>query len=118
MEDEDIILSNACTDLVSLKEYEAFPLHLLGGKSGGEWLGVHEFCRQAGLSMSGLKPHLFATWLPDPMGNEGYVVILFYDDESKWSLAAHYNRQRLLEGAAPHRTPQLIGTGPVPRRNP
>jgi hypothetical protein len=48
-----------------------------------------------------LKPELFATRLPDPTADEAYVVILFYDDESKWSMAAHYNRGRLREDASP-----------------
>src|SRR5438309_6891628 len=100
MQDDETNLINACTDLVSLKKCEAFPLHLLGSKRPGEWVGVGEFCQQVGVVPGNVKPQLFATWLPDPLAQDGYVVVLFYDDESKWSMAAHYNRLRLF-GTAP-----------------
>ena len=35
-------------------------------------------------------------------------MILFYDDESKWSMAAHYNRGRLLGDASPDASPRPI----------
>ncbi len=38
----------------------------------------------------------------------GYEVILFYDDESKWSMAAHYHRRRLLGEASAEPSPQPI----------
>jgi hypothetical protein len=99
MEDEELThLNNICADLVSLKRWEAFPIHLLIGKRTAEWVRVRELCLQAGLVVEDLKADLFAAWLPDPTGEEGYAVILFYDEESMWSMAARYNRQRLLEG--------------------
>ena len=106
MEDEEITLFNGCTDLVSLRKCEAFPLRLLQSKRSGEWLRVREFCSQVGVAAGELKPELFATWLPDPMGHDAYAVILFYDDESKWSMAAHYNRGRLLGDASSDPSPQ------------
>jgi hypothetical protein len=96
MQDEEIALCNACTDLVGLKKCEAFPLRLLGDKRPGEWIVVREFCLQIGVAAGDLTQELFATWLPDPKGLDGYAVIVFYDDDSKWSMAAHYNRARLL----------------------
>src|SRR5438309_2074831 len=96
MQDEELVLLNTCADLVSLKKFEAFPLQLLRSQTGGEWVGVRELCQQIGVSADNLKPELFATWLPDPLGRDGYVVVLFYDDESKWTMAAHYNRERVL----------------------
>lgn len=99
MEDEELIhLNNFCADLVSLKRWEAFPLHLLTGKREAEWVCVRELCLQAGLDVRDLKSDLFTAWLPNPAGDEGYAVILFYDEESMWTMAARYNRQRLLEG--------------------
>jgi len=109
MQDEEITLFNGCTDLVSLAKWEAFPLRLLGGKRPGEWIGVHEFCQEIGVGAGQLKPELFATWLPDPTAREAYAVILFYDDESKWSMAAHYNRERLFGDAS--RRPALQPNG-------
>jgi hypothetical protein len=98
MEDEEFThLNNCCADLVSLKAREAFPYHLLIGKRTGEWVRVRDLCLQAGLGALDLKPDLFAAWLADPSGEEGYAVILFYDEESMWTMAARYNRQRLLE---------------------
>jgi hypothetical protein len=99
MEDEELTrLNNFCADLVSLKRWEAFPVHLLIGKRTGEWVRVREICLQAGLEAGDLEQGLFAAWLPDPVGEDGYAVILFYDEESMWTMAARYNRQRLLEG--------------------
>ena len=96
MQDEEITLFNSCTDLVSLAKWEAFPLRLLGRKRPGEWIGVREFCLEIGVGVGQLKPELFATWL-------------FYDDESKWSMAAHYNRERLFGDAS--RQPALQPNG-------
>ncbi len=109
MPDDEITLFNTCTDLVSLRKTEAFPLHLLGSKRPGEWICVREFCLQIGVAPGDLRPELFATWLPDPMAHDAYVVIMFYDDEWKWSMAAHYNRGRLLGGGSPNQTLQPSG---------
>src|SRR5262245_55442230 len=96
MEEEEVELLNLCTDLVALKKFEAFPAHLLGSKRPGEWVGVRELCLRVGLPVGALKTDLFTTWLPEPGGQEASVVLLFYDAESKWSMAADYNRQRLM----------------------
>lgn len=97
MEDEGLTqLNNFCADLLSLKRYEAFPLRLLMGTREAEWVRVRELCLQIGLETGDLKPDLFATWLPDTASEEGYAVILFCDEESMWTMAARYNRQRLL----------------------
>src|SRR4051812_11464570 len=106
MDDEDITLVNGCLDLVTLKKNEAFPLCLLGDRRPGEWVGVRDLCRQLGLATAELKADLFATWLPDPAGYEGFAVVLFYDDESKWSTTAHYNRGWLLSTASQGRPTQ------------
>jgi hypothetical protein len=113
MPDKEALLSNFCTDLVSLKKHEAFPLHLLSSKCRGDWLSVRDLCLQIGVVADNLKADLFVTWLPDPMGQDSYVVVIFYDDESKWTMAAHYNRQRLLGGAATNEKSQRTGSAPV-----
>lgn len=98
MEEEELIrLNNFCADLVSLKRWEAFPLTLLIGKCKAEWVRVRDLCLQCGLEAEELRPDLFATWLPDTAGDEGYALILFYDEESMWTMAARCNRQRLLQ---------------------
>ena len=96
MPEDEIALFNMCTDLVTLKKKEIFPLRLLLSKRPGEWVGVRDFCQQIGVAPAEMSPGLFVTWLPDPLAHEGYAVIMFYDDESKWSLAAHYNQERLM----------------------
>lgn len=98
MKDDELALFNTCSDLVALKANEAFPGHVLNMRPG-EWGCVREICLRLGLATGNLSPDVFVSWLPDPMGNKGYSVILFYD-ESQWSLAAHYNRERLLGVAA------------------
>jgi hypothetical protein len=95
MDDEEVELVNFCSDLVSLQPLESFPRNLLAQRASGEWAVVDELCRQSSVPVSSAHPNLFATWLPDPAANEAYVVILFFDDESKWTLAANYHRQRL-----------------------
>ncbi len=109
MQDDEITLFNTCTDLVSLRKTEAFPLHLLDSKRSGEWICVRELCLQIGVAPGDLRPEVFATWLPDPMAHAAYAVIIFYDDESKWSMAAHYNRARLLGGGSPNQSLQPTG---------
>ena len=114
MQDDEITLCNACADLVSLKKSEAFPLRLLGTKRSGEWIGVREFCLKIGVAADDIGPELFATWLPDPMAQEAYAVIMFYDDESKWSMAAQYNRGRLLDRALSQPTGAAIPASSCP----
>jgi hypothetical protein len=97
MQAEEVAMYNLCTDLVSLRKYEAFPAKLFS-KQAGEWVRVREFCHQIGVAAADSTAALFATWLPDPAAHEGYAVVMFYDDESKWSMAAHYNQARLVEG--------------------
>ena len=111
MQDDEIPLFNGCTDLVGLRKCEAFTLHLFQSKRSGEWVQVREVCSDVGAAAGELKPELFATWLPDPMGREGYAVILFYDDESKWSMAAHYNKGRLVGEASNNSTSRPVHAG-------
>lgn len=101
MDDDEIALTNACADLLALREYEAFPAHLLSDRSAGEWVGVHELCLRIELTPSGLKEELYATWLPDPVGGDEYCVIVFTDNESQWGMTARYNRGRLARGTPP-----------------
>jgi hypothetical protein len=67
-----------------------------GNQRPGEWICLREFCLKIGIAACERKPKLFATWLPDPLAEDAFVVIFFLDDDSKWSMAAHYNRARLL----------------------
>lgn len=109
MPDDEIILCNICTDLVGLRKMEIFPLRLLQTKRPGEWVGVREFCLQIGVGGGDVKPDLCAAWLPDPHGADAYAIILFYDDETKWSMAAHYHRARLFDNALSNQAAEPAG---------
>lgn len=96
MNDEDDSQIGFCTDLVALKAMEAFPRSLLARHKMGEWVQVKRLCEGVGINLVGMKDELVAAWLPDPGADRSFVVIIFYDDESKESFAAHYNSGRLL----------------------
>lgn len=94
--DEEDILSNCCADLVSETRFESALVHLFGAKAAGEWVSVAELYRLAGLSTEGIKPELFAGWLPSP-NTPGYSIVLFFVEDSLWSMTAWYNVARLRE---------------------
>jgi hypothetical protein len=114
MEDDEILLSNVCTDLVSLRECESFPLHLFSACRPGEWAVVRDVCARLAVPVVAPQPGLYATWLRDPAGHDDYAVIVFYDDESKWSMAAQYNRGRLV-GGGPHTDAGVAVSTPADR---
>jgi hypothetical protein len=113
MDDDFIQLNNTCADLVAFKKWEAFPLHLLGDRRAGEWVSVRDMCRQLSLDVGEVKPDLFVAWMNDPLGNDAYEVIIFYDDESKWTMAAHYNREHLFQNRSPNQSPQTVTATPA-----
>ena len=102
MDEESDQTENFCLDLVTQKRAEPFVLTLLRDRAEGEWVGVNEICQTVGLSATTMKTELVATWLPDPFGEQGFVVLIFYDNETKRSFAAHYNREPLLDLDAGH----------------
>ena len=112
MQDEEIELLNTCTDLVSLEKWEAFPRALLSGKRAGEWVNVRTLCEQVGVNAGKAPPSLFAVWLSDPLDNEAYAVVLFYDDESKWTTAAHTNRHRFATAVTTNHLSSSLGAAP------
>ena len=109
MQDDEIELTNTCADLVSLKKNEAFPRYLLATKRSGEWINVPETCQQLELAAGETSSDLFATWLVDPVGQDGYCVVVFYDRGSQWIMAAQYNRGRLLGGDSTAQSQQPAG---------
>jgi hypothetical protein len=86
-----------CADLLTLRKTEAFPLGLLKDREPGEWVPVKTVCQSAGIASQELRPELVSTWLPDPFGDQDFVIIIFFDDETKRSMAANYNKRLLLE---------------------
>ena len=97
MPDDDFELADVCADLVSLRDFESFVWHLLQMERA-RWRPVAEVLFDAGLACPALErlgAELFVTWLEDPGSAEDYTVIVFYDRDSKWSMTAEYNRQRL-----------------------
>ena len=61
---------------------------------------MNTVCQLTGTAPQDIKPELVLTWLSDPFGNQEYVIIVFYDDDTKQSFAAHYNKRRLLDAKA------------------
>lgn len=92
-------LIDLCADFVSQEAHERFVVSLLSGSSKGQWLVVEDICRKCGLTVPGVTPDLYVTWLDDPQGDLGYVLIVFVDDSTKLSAVAQYNRDRLRIGA-------------------
>lgn len=103
-ESELIDLENACLDLVSERKNETFVEELLTKRQSGEWHLVHRLCQESGTPpVAGLAEaaHVFVTWLNDPLGDPSFATILFFDDESKRTAGAQYNRARLLRSDSP-----------------
>jgi hypothetical protein len=96
MQDE-IELLEACTNLIALKKWEAFPGRLLDHYPFGTWIDVYKLCCELSLEIGELKLDLFVIWLEDPDGDERYVIIVFNNSESRWITAVHYERERLNE---------------------
>jgi hypothetical protein len=61
----------------------------------GSWTPVYELCNRAGGAGEPIKAELNAAWLPAPGAAPGYTVVVFFDDDTKWSLTAEYNVARL-----------------------
>lgn len=95
---EDIM--DFCADLVTDKSLEPFPIELFRSHIG-QWRSVTSICKEACLNCPPEMSTVFATWLRDPLDNEDFAMIMFVDSDSMKSLAAHYNRQRLLGNASP-----------------
>lgn len=95
MECDADIMSNVCTDLVSLRRMEPAISHLLRDHPAGVWVPVADLYAQTEVSSPTVSGELQAAWLPAPQ-NANYAVIVFFDDESKWSMTAEYDAMRLL----------------------
>lgn len=89
---------NAVTELVTARRCEEFPSVVLA-KPMGQWIRVTPVCRELGLEIADLNSELFAAWMNDPGGNDGYALIVFFHPESFWTMGALYNRDRLSRGS-------------------
>ena len=95
--DEEDILNNYCADLVSLTKLEPAIVYLLTERPMGAWTPVRELYARAGQPNESIKADLVATWLLSPNADPGGAVILFFDEESFWSMTAWYNVAHLRE---------------------
>ncbi len=86
---------NLCAELVTLRDCDAFPLALFNDYQAGEWVRVEALCQKTAIALAGTKADLFTPWLPDPHGVQNYAIIVFYNDATKASFAAQYNKARL-----------------------
>jgi len=95
-----VALENACLDLVTEHRNEPDVRALLTEHQAGEWVSlyrIHNAAKPKATDAARFDASgVFVTWLPDPTGDPSFVLILFFDDCSKWSAAAQYNRSRLL----------------------
>ncbi|MBY0515198.1 MAG: hypothetical protein K2P78_14990 [Gemmataceae bacterium] len=90
------LLSNLCADLVSLRKYEPALVRLFRDRPAGAWTPVRDLYAAVGDAGEPIKEELAAAWLPGPGGDAGSAVVVFFDDETKWSMTADYNVTRLL----------------------
>ena len=95
MECDADFMSNVCTDLVALRRMEPALSHLLRDHHSGVWVPVADLYAQSEVSSPTVPGELQAAWLPAPH-DANYAVIVFFDDESKWSMTAEYDATRLL----------------------
>lgn len=107
--DEEDVLSNLCTDLVSLARFEPALVYLFQSKRPGEWAPVGELYRRAGAG-GAIRPTLAATWLTSPTGQPGSAIVFFCDEDLSWNMTAYYDAERLLGSV----TPEAVG-GSAPR---
>ena len=100
LESVNVDLENACLDFVTERANEADVRTLLTAHQAGEWVSLDRVRRIAAPVSNGAgrfdASGVFVTWLPDPSGDSSFVLIIFFDDCSKWSTAAQYNRSRIL----------------------
>ena len=95
MECDSDFMSNVCTDLVALRRMEPALSHLLRDHHAGVWVPVADLYAQTEVPFPAIECELQAAWLPAP-NDLNYAVIVFFDDESKWSMTAEYDAMRLL----------------------
>ena len=93
-DEEDALtrLLDLTADIVSQQSAQGFISSLLNQTQMGQWTPAEQLARQSGLDLNGIGPELFVAWLDDVSGDRDYALILFYDDETKLSAAAQYNR--------------------------
>ncbi len=95
--DIEIIISNFCTNLLTLSENEWF-LKCLLKNNKGQWIEMTEAFSRNGKELPEnmkLRNELFSVWLDDPFGESDFVTIFFYDAELGWNMSASYNQSRL-----------------------
>jgi hypothetical protein len=80
---------------VSLRRLEPGLAALFRDRAPGTWVPVRDLYERAGTSTEPIPTSLAAAWLPSP-GDPDYAVIVFFDDETKWSFTADCNATRLL----------------------
>lgn len=95
MECDTDLMSNLCTDLVALRRMEPAVSHLLRDHHSGVWVPVANLYSQTEVPFPESGAELQTAWLPAPH-DPNYAVIVFFDDESKWSMTAEYDAMRLL----------------------
>jgi hypothetical protein len=89
LNDELDQLSNLCAEIVSERRWEPALLRLFHDVPAGEWVPLRD--------LTGLIEYpatLTASWVKTP--DADFVLVLFFDSETLWSMHADYNLARLL----------------------
>ena len=89
-------LENLCSDLMSSRTFEAFPIELLQS-SKSKWSSTVELSESIGIDLHldrDIISDLYVVWLDHPTGDSDYALIVFYDFETKWTMGAEFNRSR------------------------
>lgn len=95
MENELTDLLDLCADLVSQKSSEAFVASLFSRMRIGQWTNAAELAKEAGVDLNGIGSDVLVTWKDDPSGDPAYTLVLFFDDETKLTAVAQFNRAAL-----------------------
>ncbi|MBV1777021.1 hypothetical protein KSF73_14980 [Burkholderiaceae bacterium DAT-1] len=77
-----------------MTKYEKYVLKLLDTQLG-MWQSVCDSVESLKFQIDPIENTIYASWLPSPCGEDGYVFIIFYDIESGESITAEYNAGRL-----------------------
>ena len=90
-ENELTDLLDKCADVVSQKSSERF-LALLLTQRMGQWNAARELAQQSNVDLNGIGADVSVTWVDDPSDDAAYALVLFFDDETKLTAAAQFNR--------------------------
>ena len=88
-----------CARLLSEKQFERYVLHLFD-QPAGRWDNCASALEKLEIDLGHTFDSIYAVWLDSSSEEEGYVFVLFYDQNSGGTLSAEYNRALLMRSQA------------------